>query len=49
MKQAIEAAFFRHDLGRRELDAIAEVPAWPILTTGETVLDALSRPGRGMK
>jgi len=29
--------FFRHDLGQPELDAIAEVLAGPILTTGETV------------
>jgi dTDP-4-amino-4,6-dideoxygalactose transaminase len=29
--------FFRHDLGRPELDAVAEVLAGPILTTGETV------------
>jgi dTDP-4-amino-4,6-dideoxygalactose transaminase len=29
--------FFRHDLGREELDAIAEVFAGPILTTGDTV------------
>jgi dTDP-4-amino-4,6-dideoxygalactose transaminase len=29
--------FFMHDLGKAELDAIAEVLAGPILTTGETV------------
>src|SRR5713101_3919206 len=29
--------FFRHDLGRAELDAVAEVLASPVLTTGETV------------
>lgn len=29
--------FFRHDLGQPELDAVAEVLAGPILTTGETV------------
>src|SRR5438067_700766 len=29
--------FFRHDLGQTELDAIAEVLAGPILTTGDTV------------
>lgn len=29
--------FYMHDLGRAELDAIAEVLAGPILTTGETV------------
>lgn len=29
--------FFMHDLGKAELDAIAEVFAGPILTTGETV------------
>jgi UDP-4-amino-4-deoxy-L-arabinose-oxoglutarate aminotransferase len=29
--------FFRHDLGRPELDAVAEVLAGAILTTGETV------------
>src|SRR5262249_50233907 len=29
--------FFKHDLGQPELDAIAEVFAGPILTTGETV------------
>ena len=32
-----EIPFFLHDLGRDELDAIAEVFAGPILTTGETV------------
>ena len=32
-----EIPFFLHDLGREELDAIAEVFAGPILTTGETV------------
>src|SRR6266849_11033678 len=32
-----EIAFFRHDLGKAELDAVAEVLAGPILTTGETV------------
>lgn len=29
--------FFRHDLGRPELEAVAEVLSGPILTTGETV------------
>ncbi len=29
--------FYQHDLGRPELDAIAEVLAGPILTTGDTV------------
>ncbi len=29
--------FFMHDLGQAELDAVAEVLAGPILTTGETV------------
>lgn len=29
--------FFQHDLGKPELDAIAEVIAGPILTTGDTV------------
>ncbi len=29
--------FFQHDLGQPELDAIAEVLAGPLLTTGETV------------
>lgn len=29
--------FFKHDLGKAELDAIAEVLAGPILTTGDTV------------
>jgi dTDP-4-amino-4,6-dideoxygalactose transaminase len=29
--------FFRHDLGQAELDAVAEVLAGPVLTTGETV------------
>ncbi|MDP1771329.1 MAG: DegT/DnrJ/EryC1/StrS family aminotransferase [Methylobacter sp.] len=29
--------FFQHDLGKLELDAIAEVIAGPILTTGDTV------------
>ena len=29
--------FFRHDLGQPELDAVADVLAGPILTTGETV------------
>jgi dTDP-4-amino-4,6-dideoxygalactose transaminase len=29
--------FFRHDLGRAELDAVAEVLASPVLTTGDTV------------
>src|SRR5258706_10199509 len=29
--------FFLHDLGKAELDSIAEVLAGPILTTGETV------------
>ena len=35
MKNAIP--FYQHDLGTPELDAIAEVLAGPILTTGETV------------
>lgn len=30
--------FFRHDLGKAEVDSLAEVLAGPILTTGETVL-----------
>ena len=29
--------FFKHDLGQREVDAVAKVLAGPILTTGETV------------
>ena len=37
--------FFQHDLGQAELDAIAEVLAGPILTTGETV-DAVRAPLR---
>jgi UDP-4-amino-4-deoxy-L-arabinose-oxoglutarate aminotransferase len=32
-----EIPFFRHDLGQAELDALAEVIAGPILTTGEFV------------
>jgi len=32
-----QVPFFQHDLGKPELDAIAEVLAGPILTTGETV------------
>ncbi len=34
---ASKIEFFRHDLGQPELEAIAEVLAGPILTTGETV------------
>ncbi len=33
----IRVPFFRHDLGKAELDAVAEVLAGPLLTTGETV------------
>jgi len=33
----IKVPFFHHDLGQAELDAVAEVLAGPILTTGETV------------
>jgi UDP-4-amino-4-deoxy-L-arabinose-oxoglutarate aminotransferase len=32
-----QVPFFQHDLGKPELDAIAEVLAGPILTTGDTV------------
>ncbi len=35
--------FFQHDLGQAELDAVAEVLAGPILTTGETVARFESR------
>ena len=33
----IRVPFYLHDLGQAELDAVAEVLAGPILTTGETV------------
>ena len=33
----IRVPFYHHDLGQAELDAVAEVLAGPILTTGETV------------
>ena len=33
----VKVPFFHHDLGQAELDAVAEVLAGPILTTGETV------------
>lgn len=34
---ATQIPFFQHDLGQAELDAVAEVLAGPILTTGDTV------------
>lgn len=37
--------FYRHDLGKAELDAIARVLAGPILTTGETVAEFERRFG----
>src|SRR5262245_56220223 len=33
----MQIEFFRHDLGKPELDAVAQVLAGPILTTGNTV------------
>jgi UDP-4-amino-4-deoxy-L-arabinose-oxoglutarate aminotransferase len=33
----MKVPFYLHDLGQAELDAVAEVLAGPILTTGETV------------
>jgi dTDP-4-amino-4,6-dideoxygalactose transaminase len=38
-KPAVKVDFFRHDLGQREIDAVAEVLAGAILTTGETVAE----------